>query len=62
MTVKRNEGEMTGGMLLFIFLVGGPLYLAFEKPVIFWLVFLPIAILVIALIVKKLSNTKNGRR
>ena len=52
---------MTGGVLLFIFLVGGPLYLLFEKPVIFWLVFVPLAVLVIALTVKKLSDAKKGK-
>ena len=53
---------MTGGMLLFIFLVGGPIYLLMEKPAIFWLVFVPIAALVVYLIVKSFSDTLNGRR
>ena len=35
---------MTPGILLLVFLVGVPLYLLFEHPVIFWLIFVPIAV------------------
>ena len=36
---------MTVGTVLLIFLVGVPLYLLMEHPVIFWLIFVPIAVL-----------------
>ena len=36
---------MTVGTVLLIFLVGVPLYLIIEHPVIFWLIFVPIAVL-----------------
>ena len=50
--MKKNEGQMTTGILLFCLLVGLPVYLLMEKPTIFWLVFVPIAAVVIVLIVK----------
>lgn len=36
---------MTPGLLLLILLVGVPLFLLFEHPVIFWLLVVPIAII-----------------
>ena len=38
---------MSAGLVLLIFLVGVPLFLFFAHPLIFWLVFVPIAALVI---------------
>lgn len=35
---------MTAGMLIFIFIVGGAVYLIFENPIVFWLIALPIAV------------------
>ena len=58
---RKNEGEMTGGMLLFIFLAGGSLYLLMKRPVIFWLVFVPLAALLIYAFVKKCSDTMKGK-
>lgn len=36
---------MTAGILIYIFIVGGAVYLIFENPIVFWLIALPIAIL-----------------
>ena len=36
---------MSAGIVILIFLVGVPLFLLFEHPVIFWLVLVPIAVL-----------------
>lgn len=48
----KTGSELTPGLLFFIFVVGGGLYLLMEKPAIFWLVFIPIMVLIIMLIVK----------
>ena len=37
---------MTAGLLIFILLVGVPLFLLAEHPLAFWLLFLPAAILI----------------
>ena len=36
---------MTAGMVLLIIFVGVPLYLLMEYPVIFWVIFVPVALL-----------------
>lgn len=36
---------MTAGMVILVFLVGVPLFLLMEHPLIFWLIFVPIAVL-----------------
>ena len=38
---------MSAGLVLLVFLVGVPLFLLFEHPLIFWLIFVPIAVLTI---------------
>ena len=48
----KTGSELTPGLLFFILIVGGGLYLLMEKPAIFWLVFIPIMVLIIMLIVK----------
>lgn len=58
MSRRRNEGEMTAGMVLPIFVLGGGLYLLFEKPVIFWLVYVPIMAIIIILVVQFFRNAK----
>ena len=42
---------MTPGILILIFFVGIPLFLIFEHPIIFWLVFVPIAAMVVIKII-----------
>lgn len=42
---------MSGGMFLFIFIVGGGLFLLFEHPIIFWLVALPLFVLIVGSII-----------
>ena len=42
---------MSGGMFLFIFIVGGGLYLLMEHPFIFWLVALPLFLLIVGSII-----------
>lgn len=48
----KTGSEMTPGLLFYILIVGGGLYLLMEKPAIFWLVFVPIMVVIIMLIVK----------
>ena len=36
---------MSVGILILVFLVGVPLFLLFEHPLIFWLIFLPLAVM-----------------
>ncbi len=48
----KTGSEMTPGLLFYILIVGGGLYLLMEKPAIFWLVFVPIMVVIIVLIVK----------
>ena len=43
--------KMSGGMFLFIFIVGGGLYLLMEHPFIFWLVSLPLFLLIVVSII-----------
>ena len=38
---------MSEGLLLFILIVGGGIWLAFSRPWIFWLIALPVAILAV---------------
>ena len=37
---------MSAGLVLVIFLIGVPLYLFFEHPLIFWLILVPIAVII----------------
>lgn len=37
---------MSGGMFLFVFIVGGGFFLLFEHPIIFWFVALPAFLLI----------------
>ena len=43
--------KMSGGMFLFIFIVGGGLYLLMEHSFIFWLVALPLFLLIVGSII-----------
>ena len=43
--------KMSGGMFLFIFFVGGALYLLMEHPFMFWLVALPLFLLIVGSII-----------
>ena len=52
----KTGSELTPGLLFFILIVGGGLYLLMEKPAIFWLVFIPIMVLIIMLIVKTFNR------
>ena len=47
---------MTAGLVILIFLVGVPLFLFFEHPVIFWLIFVPIALIVAIKFIRWLKN------
>ncbi len=47
---------MSAGTLIAIFVIGGGLFLLMEKPVIFWLVALPIALLIIFKFIKWLKG------
>ena len=38
---------MTGGLVLFIFIIGGAVFLLMVHPLIFWLIALPIAIILV---------------
>lgn len=47
---------MSGGMVIFVFIVGGGLWLAFYKPWTFWLCVFPMALLVIIAFIKWLKK------
>lgn len=47
---------MTAGMLLFIFIVGGALFLIFNHPVIFWLVAVPLVLCLIIGVIRWLKK------
>ena len=42
---------MTTGLFIFVFLVGVPLFLLFEHPIIFWLLCVPIGVISIIKII-----------
>lgn len=47
---------MTAGIIIYIFIVGGAVYLIFENPIVFWLIVLPIAIVVFSKFVNWLKR------
>lgn len=44
---RRRESSLTPGMLLFVIIVGGGGYLLMEHPFVFWLVALPLFLLLV---------------
>ena len=42
---------MSGGMVLALFILGGGLFLLFEHPIIFWLIALPLFLLIVGSII-----------
>ena len=45
--MKKNESTITDGMFWFIVIVSGGGWLLIERPVIFWLVAVPVAVLLL---------------
>ena len=50
--MKKSDGNL----IIWALVIGIPIYLIMEHPIIFWLVFVPIAVLVIISLIKWLKK------
>lgn len=60
--MKKNESTLTGGMCIAIFFFGGGLWLLFNRPWIFWLIFVPAVILIGCWFVKSCKDAFRGKK
>lgn len=54
---RKKDDSWLMGLILF---VGAPVFLLMEHPVVFWLVFVPLALLFVVSLIKFFANGRNG--